>query len=85
MKLKSLYLISAIFALCLLVWTGNSQNPSSKATKRSWEYKVLNTWQISEKELNALGAEGWEYVVFDSGVRGGVRSGTPNYIFRREK
>jgi hypothetical protein len=29
---------------------------------QKWEYKLLNVW-LSERELNALGAEGWEFVV----------------------
>ncbi|HEX8638697.1 MAG TPA: DUF4177 domain-containing protein [Pyrinomonadaceae bacterium] len=28
---------------------------------QKWEYKLVNIW-LTEKELNALGEDGWEFV-----------------------
>jgi hypothetical protein len=30
--------------------------------KQRWEYRVIIQSEVSEEELNALGAEGWELV-----------------------
>jgi hypothetical protein len=83
MKTKACWFLCATIILCLLGWTSRGQ--SMKPTRLSWEYKVVNTWQMSEADLNRLGAEGWEFVQFDTGVRTGNVSVTAHYLFKRAK
>ena len=47
--------------------------------KQRWEYKVIVQSAISEEELNALGANGWELV----GVVG--LPGTSQFYFKRAR
>ena len=61
MKAKVWLLASASVVLsCLVGWAVSAQ---TKAPARTvWEYKYLRNNCIDEKELNALGAQGWELV-----------------------
>lgn len=76
-----------IVVVALLAFNGSGQAVRVSRTnhRKVWEYKVLNTWQISEKDLNRLGSEGWEFVKFDNGARAGSPNVTPHYLFKREK
>lgn len=58
------FLIVALFSLlCLAGWTGHAAKSSPQPP--AWEYKVLdNSWD--ERDLNKLGAEGWELVAVDA-------------------
>jgi hypothetical protein len=65
----------------MLGWSGQAQRQQS--TRVVWEYKVVIN-PLDEQRLNELGAQGWELLQFDPGVRFG--SGTnERYIFKRSK
>ncbi|MGE0100957.1 MAG: hypothetical protein AB7H86_01250 [Blastocatellales bacterium] len=83
LEAKKYLLVLTIIVVALLAFNGLGQ--SARTSRKTWEYKVLNTWQISEKDLNRLGSEGWEFVKFDSGARAGNPNVTPHYLFKREK
>lgn len=48
---------------------------------RRWEYKVLAKVRDPERELNALGAQGWELVAIDSAPTGTVAAS--RYVLKR--
>jgi len=79
---KSIYLPMLIIALlCIVAWAGQAQR--QQPMRVVWEYKfVVNS--LDEQRLNELGAQGWELVQFDPGVRGGG-STNESYIFKRSK
>ncbi len=83
MKPKSYWLLGILLILCLLGLTGLGQSP--KNSKLTWEYKIVTEWNTNEADLNKLGAEGWEFVQYDPGVRGGNASANERYFFRRMK
>ncbi len=62
MKLKkyTLLVIVTIALLGLVGWSGYAQKKSSGRV--AWEYKEVIS--LSEQQVNALGAEGWEMVGF---------------------
>jgi hypothetical protein len=80
---KGVYVSLLIIALlCIFGWAGQAQRQQS--TRVVWEYKfVVNT--LDEQRLNELGAQGWELVQFDPGVRGGGGATNESYIFKRGK
>lgn len=88
MKTRIYWLAGALLVFCLLGWTGLSQStkpPQPVTPKPVWEYKVVNSWNnMSEADLNKLGADGWELVQFESGIRHGGNE-TPRYLFKRAK
>jgi hypothetical protein len=53
-------ILLVLIAFILSGWTIIAQRQSKRATVRQpvWEYKTSGP--IGEKEMNALGAEGWE-------------------------
>ena len=83
MKAKPYFFLCAIIVLCLLGWTGQGQG--MRTSRVSWEYKVVYTSYMGEADLNRLGAEGWEYVHFDNGVRTGNTNGSQYFLFKRVK
>jgi hypothetical protein len=83
MKPKSYWLLGILLVLCLMGWTGRGQG--SKIPRPVWEYKIVTNWLTNEADLNKLGAEGWELVQYDPGVRGGNASANERYFFRRTK
>jgi hypothetical protein len=81
MRLKRLSLAVAVAAalLCLIGWTGYAQR--SRPRRPTWEYKsaTFSNGNTFEKELNELGAQGWELVEVAEVV------GVQVYIFKRPK
>lgn len=78
-KLQWLSIIGSMVLLCIVSWTVYAQK--RKAATPTWEYKTvgLSASYPVEKELNALGAQGWELV--DVGEVGGATY----YFFKRAK
>ena len=76
---RSLGGLLVIAAICVaMLWSSQPQSqvagqPGPKAQK--WEYKLVPAQELSEKRLNELGAEAWDY----SGIPG------PNALFKRPK
>ena len=91
MKKASLILAVVAVLLCLVGWNGYGQ--VQRSTNRPvWEYKVVGEWygedgkpRQSPLDLNEYGAQGWELVQYDPGVRGGGASTAATYIFKRAK
>ena len=50
-------LVIVVVLFCAFGWSGYAQKRLSKPT---WEYKTLRDQNLSEINLNQLGAEGWE-------------------------
>jgi hypothetical protein len=72
MRQKLILLPAAFLIIGVLSWGAHSQN--TKVTKTSWEYMLVNysNDEATSKNLNELGAQGWEVVaasdrVFDHG------------------
>lgn len=87
MKSKSLWLLIAMFAIIVVFagWTVYAQRSGSSTIQKTiWEYKVVYK-HMSEQELNQLGAQGWELVQYDPGVRGGDASTLESFLFKRIK
>jgi hypothetical protein len=80
---KGVYLSLLVIALvCVVGWAGQTQRQQS--TRVIWEYKVvLNS--LDEQRLNELGAQGWELLQFDPGVRAGGGGTNESYTFKRSK
>ena len=60
---KQMYVFVSVTILLLIVWTAFGQTRS--IVKTTWEYKVIDTptqAQSLERQLNSLGADGWEFV-----------------------
>ena len=60
LKRYTLLIAATIILFGFLAWSGNAQKKSSK--KVGWEYK--EAIGLSEQQMNALGANGWEMVGF---------------------
>lgn len=86
MKLKSkLMLICGILSLlCLVGWTGLTQKQDK--SRDVWEYKILPYTRADEKEINALGSQGWELIVSEGHTSSDNRgSDPPTLYFKRKK
>jgi hypothetical protein len=86
MKSKSVWFLIAIAVLVSFAgWTIYAQRSVDPSPKRIvWEYKIINSY-MSEQMLNNLGAQGWELVQYDPGVRGAGGSTSESFIFKRTK
>jgi hypothetical protein len=74
---RRLLILVVVSVLFLAGWT--------LQTKTVWEYKVVNSNKgTPPKELNELGAEGWELVTVRDPIFGG-NSLNAEYIFKRPK
>ena len=82
MKIRKFWIPGLLIIIGLLAWNGRAQ---STKTQRTWEYKIVSRSDVSEMDLDKMGAEGWELVEFDSGVRGGGFWGSERYILKRAK
>ncbi len=51
--------VIVVALLCAFGWNGYGQR---KPTKPTWEYKTLGDQDLSDQNLNELGAQGWELV-----------------------
>ncbi len=62
MKLKkyTLLAVAMLVLFGLVGWSGDAQKKSSR--RIAWEYREAIS--LSEQQVNALGAEGWEMVGF---------------------
>lgn len=80
MKSKTLWLsfIAVVILACAVCWTAFAQKQTSSL--KTWEYKAVNQGSPypDEKELNALGAQGWELVSV-------VETNGQYYLFKRAK
>ncbi len=78
-KIQWLLVVGFMVLMCVVGWTAYAQGKG--ASNVTWEYKALGasaSYPV-EKELNALGAQGWELVgVSEVG-------GNPYYFFKRAK
>ncbi|MBV9923979.1 MAG: DUF4177 domain-containing protein [Acidobacteria bacterium] len=81
MWLKRLGLAVAFAAalLCLVGLTGYAQR--GRPRRPAWEYKAatFSNYLTFEKEINELGAQGWELVAVSD------VAGTTNYFFKRPR
>ncbi|HEX8355649.1 MAG TPA: hypothetical protein VF611_22270 [Pyrinomonadaceae bacterium] len=81
MRLKRFALAAAVAAalLCLMGWTGYAQR--GRPRRPAWEYRSasFSNPQTFEKEINELGAQGWELAEVSEVV------GVTVYIFKRLK
>lgn len=48
-----------------------------------WKYKVVSAYGLDEKQLNALGSEGWELIALVPSLFLGVSEET-EFIFKRK-
>ena len=81
-------LVAVVVLFCLGGWASSAQSenaPSNSSSRVVWEYKtIIGNRALREDQLNELGAQGWELVMFDDGERGnGSFKGT--YYFKRAK
>jgi hypothetical protein len=86
MKTKNVSFLIAMLVMLVsfAAWTGYSQRKTSSIPKKIvWEYKVVNKY-ISEQDLNEIGAQGWELIQFDPGVRY-EGSTAESFFFKRIK
>jgi hypothetical protein len=83
MKKRSYWFLGVLIVLSLFAWTIRAAN--STVSRTTWEYKIVIDWNTGEADLNRLGADGWELVQYDPGVRGGNSSANERYFFRRAK
>ncbi len=73
MDRKNLTIILLTAAVLLLGgWTGLGQKQKPADSNIVWEYTVtgLGTSYLGDKELNQLGAQGWELVAISNSDRG---------------
>lgn len=91
MRHKSMLAI-AVLVVCLILamsWGGRAQSQS----KVTWEYKVVEAQYgatpptMSERDMNKLGAEGWELVGtrFIQFPQGGSTQYRTDYYFKRAR
>ncbi|HEX8844115.1 MAG TPA: DUF4177 domain-containing protein [Pyrinomonadaceae bacterium] len=81
-----LVVIVAVLLLGLVGWTASGQRQQRPA--QTWEYKVVfapGARTMSEKMMNDLGAQGWEFVAFQEVNREGGTIGAGNYFFKRAR
>ena len=86
MKARILRTLLIVAVLCFVGWTAYAQRQTSSIGGRTvWEYKtVRGNRALRDDQLNGMGAQGWELVLFDDGARGnGSYEGT--YYFKRAK
>ena len=79
--MKTLTLICLLVVLCQSLYMFSSS--SHAATPQVWEYKVIFKKCNDEKNLNVIGADGWElatYAVFPAGL-----SSVDTCVFKRAK
>lgn len=94
MKMK-IWLIGILAVLLIGVvgWTSYAQRqriPQALAEDRRpvWEYKVVyvpGARQLSESMMNKLGADGWEFVAFQTINNEGGTIGAGNCYFKRAR
>ena len=89
MKSKGAWFLIATVVLLVgfTAWSASAQlKPLPLSNRPVWEYKVVYdpNGSISESQLNELGAQGWELILYDSGDRtsGQIRV---SYTFKRVK
>ena len=76
MRARIVLLISVALLAVLLFMSSTAQVQTRRTV---WEYKLVeNSWD--EKQMSALGAEGWELVAVDASRGDGVRA-----FFKRSK
>lgn len=91
MRYRSLWVAGLLLVAVLFAanWGGRAQ----VSVRKTWEYKVVVTQygaqpaSMSEKDLNRLGAEGWELVetrVVES-TKVGDREYRTDYFFKRAR
>jgi len=88
-KLSLLVVLSLAAVLFAAQWGGRAQGP----VRKSWEYKVVVAQYgalppaIDQRELNLLGAEGWELVEVRQVdyPQGGSRQYRADYYFKRQR
>jgi len=89
MKSKIQWLLINLFIITVCVggWTTYAQKESTAVTNNRivWEYMALESRKaLPNDQLNLLGAQGWELVMYDNGQRGnGSYDGV--YYFKRIK
>ena len=87
MKSKSVWLLTAtlIMLATFAGWSVYAQSKTdSTVRKAAWEYKIVYKF-MTEQELNEFGAQGWELVQYDPGLRGGDSSTSESFLFKRAK
>ncbi len=81
-KIHWLLVFVCVAVVCLVGWTGHSQNSS----RIKWEYEIIhsqNTTDAEAKEmLNRRGGEGWELIHYEPYASGTIRG---FYYFKRPK
>lgn len=78
MKSRAWLLIIIVGVLCLTGWQVSSQQKQTTV----WEYKIVEpSSRIPIKEMNDLGAQGWELVT----VQFHENSGGADYYFKRAR
>ncbi len=84
MKNKIYLSLVLVAVLCLVGWTGFAQK--SSPARQTWEYKEFRS-PVGEKELNELGAQGWELVAVleNLSISAGSGYGRPTYYLKRAK
>jgi hypothetical protein len=85
-KMHWLLIITVVIAVCIGSWTTYAQKETpTTLSKIAWEYKTMpGRKALTEAQLNDLGAQGWEFIMYDDGQRGnGSYTGT--YYFKRIK
>ncbi|HYV06186.1 MAG TPA: hypothetical protein VFB82_16430 [Blastocatellia bacterium] len=80
-RISRLAMVLLVIVALLGAWTAQGRT-SSRAV---WEYAVYSDSDLFRKDLNSLGAEGWELVAILPSLSDGTsRSGTAFY-FKRPK
>jgi hypothetical protein len=85
-KIHWLLTIAVLITVCLVGWTTSAQKETPATNNKiAWEYMALKGRKaLPNDQLNALGAQGWELIMYDDGQRGdGSYEGT--YYFKRIK